>query len=102
MFSIFPASRGPGIDLQSIPAAISGVVSSAAQTVPLIPAGLGVHEAFITGTMGFFRIAAQKALAIALIDHFSRGYVLWFISAIHMGFASRRYFGRMAEAKKDA
>ena len=95
VFSIFLAARGLGFSLPFIPAAISGVVSFVAQTVPLTPAGLGVHEASITGTLGLFGVTSQVGLAIALIDHFARGtmiYILGFISAIHIGFASRWYF----------
>ena len=95
VFSIFLASRALGYDLSFMPAAISGVVAFVAQTVPLTPAGLGVHEASITGILGLFSVTAREGLAIALVDHFARGlviYILGFMSAIHIGFASRWYF----------
>jgi len=95
VFSIFLAAKAIGFSIPLMQAAISGVATFVAQTVPLTPAGLGMHEASITGILGFFGIAAYEALSIALIDHFARGliiYVLGFISAIHIGFASRWYF----------
>jgi uncharacterized protein (TIRG00374 family) len=95
VFSIYLASRALSYDLSFLPAAISGVVAFVAQTVPLTPAGLGVHEASIIGILGLFGVTANEALSIALVDHFARGlviYVLGFISAIHIGFASRWYF----------
>jgi len=95
VFSIFLAARGLGFSLPFIPAAISGVASFVAQTVPLTPAGLGVHEASITGVLRLFGVTSQVGLSIALTDHFARGtiiYILGLISAIHIGFASRWYF----------
>jgi hypothetical protein len=95
VFSIFLASQALGFHLPLIYAAISGVAAFVAQTVPLTPAGIGVHEASITGTLGLFNVPATEALSIALVDHFARGlviYVFGLMSAIHIGFASRRYF----------
>lgn len=100
LFSIFLAARGLDFHLPLFQAAISGVASFVAQTVPLTPAGLGVHEASITGMLGIFGVKAQIALSIALIDHFARGsiiYVLGFMSVIHIGFASRWYYRRALE-----
>lgn len=97
VFSIFLAANAIGFNLPFMQAAISGVAAFVAQTVPLTPAGLGVHEASITGILGLFGITAKEALSIALVDHFARGliiYVLGFVSAIHIGFASRWYFKR--------
>lgn len=97
VFSIFLAARALSYDLPFIQAAISGVATFVAQTVPLTPAGLGVHEASIIGVLGLFGVATGEALSIALIDHFARGlmvYVFGLISAIHIGFGSRWYFKR--------
>lgn len=105
LFSIFLAARALSFNVPFVAAAISGVAAFVAQTVPLTPAGLGVHEASITGMLRLFNITSQEALSIALVDHFARGlviYVLGFISAIHIGFASRWYFRRQLVAKKDA
>jgi uncharacterized protein (TIRG00374 family) len=97
VFSIFLAANAIGFSVPFMLAAISGVAAFLAQTVPLTPAGLGVHEASITGILGISGVTADEALSIALIDHFARGlviYILGFISAIHLGFASRWYFRR--------
>lgn len=97
VFSIYLASRALGFDIPLIYASISGVASFVAQTVPVTPAGIGIHEASITGVLGFFGISVKEALSIALVDHFARGlviYVFGLISAIHIGFASRWYFRR--------
>lgn len=104
VFSIFLAANAIGFDLPFMQAAISGVAAFVAQTVPLTPAGLGVHEASITGILGVFGVTAKEALSIALIDHFARGliiYVFGFISAIHIGFASRWYFKGSLEADEN-
>jgi len=97
VFSIYLASQALGFDIPLMYASISGVASFVAQTVPITPAGIGVHEASITGVLGFFGVSLEEALSIALVDHFARGlviYVFGFISAIHIGFASRWYFRR--------
>jgi len=97
VFSIFLAARALSYDLPFMQAAISGVATFVAQTVPLTPAGLGVHEASIIGILGLFGVTTGEALSIALTDHFARGliiYILGFISAIHIGFGSRWYFKR--------
>lgn len=83
--------------------AISGVATFVAQTMPLTPAGIGVHEASITDILGLFGITAKEALLIALIDYFARGlmiHVFGLISAIHIGFASRWYFQKRSEIKE--
>jgi uncharacterized protein (TIRG00374 family) len=105
VFSIFLAAKAIGFSIPLMQAAISGVATFVAQTVPLTPAGLGVHEASITGILGLFGITIKEALSIALVDHLARGlmiYILGFISAIHIGFASRWYFRRMQESNENA
>lgn len=95
VFSIFLAARALSFDIPFIQAAISGVATFVAQTVPLTPAGLGVHEASIIGILGLFGVTTGEALSIALTDHFARGLIIYtfgFISAIHIGFGSRWYF----------
>ncbi|VVB68639.1 Lysylphosphatidylglycerol synthase TM region [uncultured archaeon] len=102
VFSIFLAAQALGFHLPLVYAAISGVVAFVAQTVPLTPAGIGVHEASITGTLGLFNVPAKEALPIALVDHFARGlviYVFGLIYAIHIGFASRQHFRERCRPK---
>jgi len=93
--SIFFAARSVGYDLPFVYAAIAGVVAFMAQTLPLTPAGLGVHEASITGILMLFSVPSATGMSIALIDHFARGlviYVFGLIATIHIAFASRWYF----------
>ena len=105
VFSIFLAAKAVGFSIPLMQAAISGVATFVAQTMPLTPAGLGVHEASITGILGLFGVTANEALSIALIDHFARGMIIYTfgsISAIHIGFASRWYFRRIMETNENA
>ena len=93
--SIFFAARSIGYDLPFVPAVIAGVVAFIAQALPLTPAGLGIHEASITGVLMLFSVPSATGMSIALIDHFARGlviYVLGLIATIHIAFASRWYF----------
>jgi uncharacterized protein (TIRG00374 family) len=93
--SIFFAARSIGIDLSFVYATIAGVVAFIAQALPLTPAGLGIHEASITGVLMLFSIPSATGMSIALVDHFARGfviYVLGLIATVHIAFASRWYF----------
>jgi uncharacterized protein (TIRG00374 family) len=93
--SIFFAAKSVGYDLSFVFATIAGVVAFIAQTLPLTPAGLGIHEASITGVLVLFSVPSATGMSIALVDHFARGlviYVLGLIATIHIAFASRWYF----------
>jgi uncharacterized protein (TIRG00374 family) len=93
--SIFFAAKSVGYDLSFVFATIAGVVAFIAQTLPLTPAGLGIHEASITGVLMLFSVPSATGMSIALVDHFARGlviYVLGLIATIHIAFASRWYF----------
>jgi len=95
--SIFFAARSVGYDLSFVYAATAGVVAFLAQALPLTPAGLGVHEASITGVLLLFSVPSATGMSIALVDHFARGlviYILGMIATIHIAFASRWYFKR--------
>jgi uncharacterized protein (TIRG00374 family) len=93
--SIFFASKAIHFNLPFLFATVSGIAAFIAQALPVTPAGIGVHEASITGILGLFGIATSTGISIALVDHFARGlivYIFGLISAIHIGFASRIYF----------
>jgi uncharacterized protein (TIRG00374 family) len=93
--SIFFAAQSIGIDLPFIFAATAGIVAFVAQALPLTPAGLGIHEASITGVLMLYSIPVSTGMSIALIDHFARGlviYIFGLIATIHIAFASRWYF----------
>jgi uncharacterized protein (TIRG00374 family) len=93
--SIFFAARSIGYDLSFVYAATAGVVAFVAQAIPLTPAGLGIHEASITGVLMLFSVPSAMGMSIALVDHFARGlviYVFGLIATIHIAFASRWYF----------
>ena len=93
--SIFFAARSIGYDLSFVYATTAGVVAFLAQALPLTPAGLGIHEASITGILMLFSVPSATGMSIALVDHFARGlviYVLGLIATIHIAFASRWYF----------
>lgn len=93
--SIFFAARSVGYDLSFVYAATAGVVAFIAQTLPLTPAGLGVHEASITGVLMLVSVPSALGMSIALVDHFARGlviYIFGLIATIHIAFASRWFF----------
>jgi uncharacterized protein (TIRG00374 family) len=76
-------------------ATISGITAFIAQSLPLTPAGIGVHEASITAILIVFNIAPQIGLSIALVDHAARALVIYLFgiaATVHIGFASRGYF----------
>jgi hypothetical protein len=101
--SIFFAARSVGYDLSYVYAATAGVVSFIAQTLPLTPAGLGVHEASVTGVLMVFSVPSALGMSIALVDHFARGlviYVFGFIATIHIAFASRWYFRKNGKEER--
>jgi hypothetical protein len=93
--SIFFAARSIGYDLSFVYATTAGVVAFLAQALPLTPAGLGIHEASITGILMLFSVPSATGMSIALVDHFARGlviYVLGLVATIHIAFASRWFF----------
>jgi len=93
--SIFFAAKAIGFDIPFLFATVSGVAAFITQALPVTPAGIGVHEASITGILALFGISTSVGVSIALVDHFARGliiYILGLISAVHIGFASREYF----------
>jgi uncharacterized protein (TIRG00374 family) len=101
--SIFFAARSIGYDLSFVYATTAGVVAFIAQALPLTPAGLGIHEASITGVLMLFSVPSATGMSIALVDHFARGfviYVLGLIATIHIAFASRWYFRNIGGLKK--
>jgi hypothetical protein len=93
--SIYFAAKAIGFDIPFLSATVSGIAAFIAQSLPVTPAGIGVHEASITGILALFGVSTSVGLSIALIDHFARGlviYIFGLISAVHIGFASRGYF----------
>ena len=76
-------------------ATVSGIAAFIAQSLPLTPAGIGVHEGAIVSMLLLFDIPAQVGMAVALADHAVRAiviYVVGILCTIHLGFASRAYF----------
>jgi len=101
--SIYFAAKALDFDISFSIAVISGVVAFIAQTIPLTPAGIGVHEGSIASVLALFGIPLDAGLSIALLDHFARGLVIYLfgaLSTIHIGFASREYFKEVAEGAK--
>lgn len=93
--SLFFASKSIDIDISYFEASIAGIVAFVLQSLPLTPAGIGVHEASIAGVLRLFGIETSVGTSIALVDHAARGlviYVLGLICTIHLGFECRRYF----------
>ena len=102
--SIFFAAKAIGFEIPFLFAAVSGIAAFIAQSLPVTPAGIGVHEASITGILALFGISTSVGVSIALVDHFARGVIIYtfgLISAMHIGFASRGYFKRREEMNKD-
>jgi uncharacterized protein (TIRG00374 family) len=101
--SIYFAAKALSFDIPFSMAAISGVVAFIAQTVPLTPAGIGVHEGSIASVLALFGIPLDIGLSIALLDHFARGLVIYLfgaVSTVHIGFNSRVYFRHLACQRK--
>ncbi len=99
ILSIYFAARAIGEPIPFGYATISGITAFIAQSLPLTPAGIGIHEASITAVLTIFNIAPQIGLSIALVDHAARGFVIYTVgmaATIHIGFASRGYFRKPA------
>jgi uncharacterized protein (TIRG00374 family) len=95
--SLYFAAKAINFNLPFFFATVSGIAAFIAQVLPLTPAGIGIHEASITGILALLGISTHIGTSIALVDHFARGiiiYIFGLISAIHIGFASRDYFNR--------
>jgi len=93
--SIYFAARSIGFGLSFLFAIIAGVIAFIAEVFPLTPAGLGIHEASITGVLMFISVPTSLGMSIALMDHFARGiviYIFGLIATVHIAFASRWYF----------
>lgn len=102
--SIFFAAKAINFDMPFLFATVSGIAAFIAQALPVTPAGIGVHEASITGILTLFGVSSSTGVSIALVDHLARGliiYIFGLIAAIHIGFASREYFKRREEMHKD-
>jgi hypothetical protein len=102
--SVYCAAKSLGVNISYIEASVAGIVAFVLQSLPLTPAGIGVHEASIAGILQIFGIDTSIGTSIALVDHAARGlviYILGLISTIHLGFECRRYFrNRNSEHKK--
>jgi hypothetical protein len=91
--------------LQPSLAILSGIVAFIAEAIPTTPAGIGVHEGAIAGVLLLFNVSLSTGTSIALVDHFVRGLVIFSfgtVSAIHIGFESRRYFASLKKKDPEA
>jgi uncharacterized protein (TIRG00374 family) len=98
--SVYFAALAVRQPIQYIYATLSGIAAFIAQSLPLTPAGIGIHEASITAILMIFNIPAQIGLSIALTDHAARALVIFVFgipATIHIGFASRGYFRKLKE-----
>ncbi len=99
---IYLAALAIGYKIPFSLAAVAGITSFLAQTIPLTPGGIGVYEGTMAGVFALFGIPLAAGISLTLIDHFVRASVtliFGIISTIHIGFASRVYF---AERKRSA
>jgi hypothetical protein len=99
---IYLAALAIGYKIPFSLAAVAGITSFLAQTIPLTPGGIGVYEGTMAGVFALFGIPLAAGISLTLIDHFVRASVtliFGIISTIHIGFASRAYF---VERKRSA
>ncbi len=98
---IYLAALAIGYKIPFSLAAVAGITSFLAQTVPITPAGVGVYEATMAGVFVLFGIPLFTGVSLALVDHFVRvafTLILGMISTVHLGFASRTYFVEMKKS----
>jgi uncharacterized protein (TIRG00374 family) len=96
--SIYFSAKAVNFDLQPALAILSGIIAFIAEAIPTTPAGIGVHEGTIAGILLLFNVNFSTGTSIALVDHFVRGLVIFslgIVSAIHIGFESRKYFANL-------
>jgi uncharacterized protein (TIRG00374 family) len=99
---IYIAAMAIGYKIPFSLAAVAGITSFLAQTIPITPGGIGIYEGTMAGVLALFGIPVSTGFSLALVDHFVRSSVtiiFGMVSTIHLGFASRGYF---AEARKSS
>lgn len=101
---IYLAALAIGYKIPFSLAAVAGITSFLAQTIPLTPGGIGVYEGTMAGVFSLFGIPLATGISLTLIDHFVRATVtliFGMISTIHIGFASRPFFARAKKGSKE-
>jgi len=89
------SARAVGLRLDAVVVAATAIAAFVAQAVPATPAGIGTYEATIAVVLSRFGVPTATGTALALVDHATRGavvYVLGAVTTIHVGFRSRAYF----------
>jgi hypothetical protein len=92
---IYLAARAVHYSISYAVSVVSGITAFLALTIPVTPAGLGVHEASITALLSLYQVPEHIGMSIALVDHLARAVitvVFGVVSAVHIGFASRSFF----------
>ncbi len=101
---IYLAALAIGYKIPFSLAAVAGITSFLAQTIPLTPGGIGVYEGTMAGVLSLFGIPLATGISLTLIDHFVRATVtliFGIISTIHIGFASRPFFAKAKKGTKE-
>lgn len=91
--SIYLAARAVGVGSPFLHVGYAGATAFVAQAMLVAPAGIGVHEATISGVLGRLGLPEPGGLSIALVDHLLRGVVVYFfgtLSVIHLAFQRRK------------
>jgi uncharacterized protein (TIRG00374 family) len=102
---IYIASMAIGYKILFSLAAVAGITSFLAQTIPITPGGIGVYEGTMAGVFVLFGIPLSTGVSLALVDHFVRAsvtIVFGMISTVHLGFASRGYFADIKRSSMKA
>lgn len=67
-FRVFAEARALGITLTPALALLIALIAALLTTLPLTPAGIGAVELGIAGTLIFFQVPFEQAIALALLD----------------------------------
>lgn len=95
IFCIYISAQSIHYEISLLTVTVAGLAAFIAQSLPLTPGGIGVHEASIVGIMMMFQIPVSIGMSIALVDHFIRAavvYCLGILCTIHLGFSSRAFY----------
>jgi uncharacterized protein (TIRG00374 family) len=67
---VYIASMAIGYRIPFSLAAVAGITSFLAQTVPITPMGIGVYKGTMAGFFMLFGIPLSTGVSLALVDHF--------------------------------
>jgi uncharacterized protein (TIRG00374 family) len=99
MVAIVCVQRAFGLDLPFASAVLALAALNLATLLPIVPGNVGVYEAAVVFAYGSFGVPAERALAVALVQHLC--YFLAFAGPGVLATAGARWSGASASRPDD-